>query len=121
MKPLFSFRGKVVAGKKRGRTLGFPTANLRLRKTVPEGIYFSLTKVDNLWYKSLTFVGTAKTFAEKDYRAETFILSFDKNLINRYITVRLLKKHRNNQKFSDATALTKAMKDDLKAAEQFFK
>ena len=79
MKSLYIFRGKVIAGQKRGKALGFPTANVRLHKKIPEGIYVSQTIINKKVFSSATFIGSAKTFGEKDYKAETYILDFDKN------------------------------------------
>lgn len=120
MTKIITFWGKVRAGKKRGRILGFPTANVRLRKKIPEGIYIAKTKIDSVWYPSLTFIGEAKTFHEDTYQAETFILSFHKNIYDKWISTRLLKKIRENKKFSSENQLVAEMKKDEKIAENFF-
>jgi len=117
MKPLYIFSGKVKRGKKRGRDLGFPTANIPLLEKIPEGIYLSL--IQNL--PSLTFIGSAKTFGEEDYKAEVYILDFNENLYGKLLNVTLLKKIRDNQKFSSEKALIEAMEKDKEQAEEFFK
>ncbi len=73
------FWGKVRTNNKRVKALGFPTANVNLRKKIPEGIYISITKIDRKDYKSLTFIGVAKTFGETKFTCETYILDFKKN------------------------------------------
>src|SRR5260221_664628 len=117
MKPLYIFSGKVKRGKKRGRDLGFPTANIPLLEKIPEGIYLSL--IQNL--PSLTFIGSAKTFGEEDYKAEVYILDFNENLYGKLLNVTLLKKIRDNHKFSSEKALIEAMEKDKEQAEEFFK
>ncbi len=114
------FWGKVREGEKRGKALGFPTANLSLTKKIPEGIYISRTKIRRDWHQSLTFIGKAKTFDEKKYQSETYILSFDKNIYNTWISTRLLKKIRDNKKFASEAALIKEMKNDEKIAKDYF-
>ena len=115
------FRGTVVEGKKRGKKLGFPTANVSIPKGIPEGIYLSLTLIGNKEYASLTFIGSAKTFEETDYQAETYVLNFDKEIYGKSIAVKLLKKIRDNKKFATQEALIKQMRDDTIQAKQFFR
>jgi len=91
--------GKVKKGSKRGKLLGFPTANFSLHKNISQGIYVSQTKFLEKVFPSVTFIGNAKTFGEKDIKAETYILNFNKNLYGKFITIKLLKKLRGNQKF----------------------
>lgn len=114
------FWGKVKKHNQRGKKLGFPTANINLTKNIPEGIYISKTKIKNSFFNSLTFVGIAKTFNEKNFHAETHILDFDHDIYGRWISVRLLKKIRDNQKFQSVNNLIKQMKKDKIAARKFF-
>lgn len=114
------FWGKVRTHNQRGKKLGFPTANINLTKNIAEGIYVSKTKVAGKKYKSVTFVGTAKTFGEKTFQAETYILNFSSNLYGKWITVELLKKIRENKKFQSAKELVEQMKKDERKARDFF-
>ena len=113
MKKLFVFWGKVKKGKQRGKILGFPTANISLYKKIPEGIYASKVKVDKKNYLAATFIGSPKTFNEKDYKAESYILDFDKNIYGSWVTVTLFKKIRENKKFSSQHKLIEQMKKDV--------
>lgn len=115
------FWGKVRPGKKRGKELGFPTANINLHQQIPEGIYISQTKLSGQIHPSLTFIGKAVTFKETKYQAETYILDFDKAIYNKWISITLLKKIRKNKKFQSAKDLTEAMKKDLEEAKKYFK
>lgn len=112
--------GKVQKHNQRGKTLGFPTANINLHKNIPEGIYISKTKIDRKLYQSVTFIGIAKTFNEKRFHAETYILDFNHNIYDKWITVLLLKRIRGNKKFKSAKELVKQMRMDEKEARQFF-
>lgn len=120
MKSLYVFWGKVHEGKKRGRKLEFPTANIVLHKKIPEGIYISRTKVDRIVHQSITFIGTAKTYHETLYQAEIFLLNYEKTIYGQWVTSYLLKKIRGNQKFSSEKALITQMEKDKKIAEMFF-
>ncbi len=114
------FWGKVKTHNKRGRELGFPTANVNLFKNIPEGIYISKTRIGKCTYPGLTFIGKAKTFGEKRFQAETYILDFKKNIYGKWISVNLIKKIRENKKFTSAKDLIKQMKKDERIARQFF-
>lgn len=120
MNYLYLFRGKVVRGRKRGRTLGFPTVNVRLYKNIPEGVYVSETGIDGTYYRSVSFVGAAKTFGEKKVFGESFIFDFDRDLYDKWISVRLLEKLRGNIKFATAEELIRQMEKDITAAKKFF-
>lgn len=117
---MYKFWGKVRTHNKRGKKLGFPTANVNLSKNIPEGIYVSKIKVGGRGYPSVTFIGKAKTFNEKKFHAETYVLDFNQNLYGKWIVVKLLKKIRGNKKFNSANELVKQMKKDEKEARKYF-
>ncbi|TSC87608.1 MAG: riboflavin kinase / FMN adenylyltransferase [Microgenomates group bacterium Gr01-1014_7] len=117
---MYQFWGKVRKSNQRGKKLGFPTANISLYRDIPEGIYISKTKIAERIYKSLTFIGIAKTFNEKKIQSETNILDFNANIYGKWISVELLKKIRNNQKFASSDELIAQMKKDAQAAREYF-
>ncbi len=105
-------RGKVKKGKQKGKILGFPTANISIKTFFPQGIYISRTKIRGFSYPSLTFIGEAKT-------AETYILDFNDELYSQWISIELIKKIRNNQKFKSEKELISQMKKDELVARKF--
>ncbi len=117
---MYKFWGKVRKHNQRGRSLGFPTANVNLSKTIPEGIYISKIKITGKLYPSLTFIGKAETFGEIKVQAETYILDFNRNIYGQWITVNLLKKIRDNEKFNSAKGLIIQMKKDEAIARRYF-
>lgn len=117
----YSFSSEVLHGNKRGKALGFPTANQKLEKEIEEGIYLSNAIIDNTKYNALTFIGKAHTFNEEVYQAETYILDFDKDIYGEILSVTLLKKLRGNQKFESVEKLVAQMEKDKKEAIEFFK
>lgn len=118
---MYNFWGKVRTHNRRGKDLGFPTANVNLFKRIPEGIYISRTRVDGTEYGSLTFIGIAKTFNEKRFHSETYILDFKKNIYGSWVSVNLIKKIRQNKKFNSANDLISQMKKDETQARKYFK
>lgn len=117
---MYKFWGKVRKHNQRGAKLGFPTANVNLSKNIPEGIYISKTKVDGKQFNSLTFIGKVKTFNEQKFHSETYILDFSQNIYDKWITVELLKKIRENQKFTSVEKLIAQMKKDEQVARNYF-
>lgn len=114
-------QGVVQKGKHRGKDLGFPTANIPLTQTIDDGIYVSLVSVDEMEYQALTFIGIAETFDETERFAETYILDFDEDIYGKILIITLLKKLRENQKFTTVEALVKQMNDDTMKAREYFK
>lgn len=105
------FRGKVKKGFQKGKSLGFPTANIELKEKFAGGIYVSKTKIGEIIYPSITFIGKM---------VETYILDFKKDLYGKWISVRLLKKIRKNKKFKSEKDLVLQMKLDELVARSFF-
>ena len=122
-KTLYTLTGTVRHGHKRGKKLGFPTINFdstEIVKSVEEGLYLSQTLVDNKTHNSLTFIGQAKTFDQKEYLAETYILDFSEELYDTEITVHIIKKLRDNKKFNTSEELVEQMKKDEEDARAIF-
>lgn len=117
---IHKFWGKVRKAIQRGRKLGFPTANINLAKKIPEGIYISKTKIQNEQYHALTFIGKAKTFNEKKFHAEVYILDFKQNIYGKWLSVKLLKRIRSNRKFNSAQGLIAQMKKDEIVARKYY-
>lgn len=105
------FWGKVKRGFGKGQDLGFPTANININKKISRGIYISQTKVDQNIYPSLTYIGKM---------AESYILDFKEDLYGKWISVRLLKKIRQDKKFKSDKDLVLQMKLDELVAREFF-
>lgn len=120
MDSLFVIKGIVVHGKNRGKKLGFPTANLSIASTTPQGTYVSEVIVHGKTYKAVTFIGTVDTFNEKDFVAEAYILGFAQDIYGEEIIINILKKLRDNQKFDSVEALVEQMKQDEIETKEFF-
>lgn len=111
-------RGRVTHGDKRGRVLGFPTANLNARASLAYGVYASQTRIagtEKVW-SSVTSYGTRPTFDGADQRIETHILDFQGDIYGREIEVKLLAFIRPELRFGSVDALIAAMQGDIEAA-----
>ncbi len=117
---MLSFSGVVIKGKRRGRTLNFPTANVALPFYIDEGIYISSTKISDMVHHSLTFIGAAKTFDEVNVLAETYLFDFNNDIYGEIVSISLIEKIRENQKFTSQEDLLAAMESDKKVAEKYF-
>ena len=125
----FSVSGTVVPGDRRGREMGFPTANLDLHHELmpPDGVYIAEAAVGELLHPALVSVGTRPTFAreregERIVRlVEVFLLDFDGNLYGLDLEARLLRLLRPQERFPDVDSLTRRMQDDLSIAREFFR
>ena len=112
----FSMSGTVVTGDKRGRTLGFPTANIEVgpNMVVPgNGIYATLAFVDGERHMAATSIGTRPTFDGKGRTIEAFLLGFDSNLYNRQLRLEFVQRLRDELKFDSVDALLEQMELDV--------
>ena len=119
----FEIEGRVVHGDKRGRTLGFPTANLKLGDYVRPafGIYAVraaiATGTDWVWRDGVANLGMRPMFGAPEPLLETFLFDFSGEIYGRLMRVALVEYLRPEQKFADLTALTAQMHADTAAAK----
>ena len=120
----FALQGKVVAGNSRGKSLGFPTANLSIAKDriLPgDGIYATWAYVGDKRYMAATNVGVRPTFGEAERVVEAFILDFDGDLYGSAITVEFVERLRNEQRFETPEALVAQMHKDVEQTREVLK
>lgn len=120
MQPLFILNGTVTKGKNRGKKMGFPTANFPAAQTTPQGTYISSVGIGGKIYQAITFIGTVDTFDEKDFVCESYLFDFDQDIYGKEVSVKILKKIRDNRKFDSEEALIQAIENDKKIAKEFF-
>jgi len=115
----YSIRGPVVTGDGRGRTLGFPTANIDVspEQALPaNGVYVTLTCIDNKSLPSVTNIGIRPTFGEGKRMVETFIMDYNRELGGQMLTIDLVEKLRDEKRFDDVEGLKAQMEEDVKQA-----
>lgn len=113
----YSFSGVVVEGDKRGRELGYPTANIKISdedKMLPQiGIYAVLVELDGIEYKALLSIGKRPTFYnDGKVIPEVYIYDFNNDIYGKEIKVNLIEKLRGEEKFNSAEELIKQMNID---------
>ncbi len=109
----YFLRGKVVSGKKIGRGLGFPTANIAPRfayKLIPRsGVYAVeiMVEGDTEWHAAMLNIGLRPTIKESDgsRTIEAHIINFDSDLYGKDVTVRFSERLRDEMKFSSIEEL----------------
>lgn len=119
----YCISGAVVHGFKRGRTIGFPTANIPLDSYVmPKfGVYVTRFYIDGEIYQGITNVGLAPTF-DDDIPAltETFIFDFSGDIYGKTATVEFLHYIRPELKFNSVDELIERMNEDAEYARHYF-
>jgi riboflavin kinase / FMN adenylyltransferase len=115
----YVLRGEVVVGDKRGRIIGFPTANVLpdAEAVVPaRGVYAGFVLVGDEKYAACTNVGVAPTFGRADSRVEAHLLDFDGDLYGRVVDVGFTRRIRGEQKFSGVEELKAQIQRDVEEA-----
>ncbi len=112
--------GRVVKGHRRGKELGFPTANIATRTEVlpPDGVYATFFWFQGRRCPSVTSLGTNPTFGDGPRTLETFVLDFDEDLYDQSVRVSFVKLIRGQVKFSSPESLITQMHDDVRQARQ---
>lgn len=120
----YSITGEVLDGKRIGRRIGYPTANLQPEEylIMPHtGVYTTKTLYNGEFYNSVTNIGLNPTFGDVTrISAETHILNFDRDIYRSSIEVFFLKKMRNEKKFRSGKELADQIHRDIKAANEYF-
>jgi riboflavin kinase/FMN adenylyltransferase len=119
----YAIEGKVVTGQKRGRGLGFPTANLCTENELlpPHGVYATTAILNSVAYPSITNIGTRPTFETGDESiVETHLLDFDKDLYDSRLRLGFVQRLRDEKKFDGVDHLKRQIEADRDHARDLF-
>jgi riboflavin kinase/FMN adenylyltransferase len=119
----YGVEGLVERGAERGRTIGFPTANLHPKnRVIPRnGVYVTGTLIDGQWRRSVTNVGVRPTFgAATEPSVETFVIDCAGDLYGDVVRVRFLYRLRDEKKFGSIDELTTQIGYDVNRAQRYF-
>lgn len=111
--------GKVVSGQRRGRDIGFPTANIESRTEVlpADGIYATFIEVDGQRWPSASSIGRNPTFGAGPRTVESFIFEFNRDIYGKDVKLSFVKLLRGEEKFSSVAALVSQIERDVAAAK----
>jgi riboflavin kinase/FMN adenylyltransferase len=112
--------GRVVRGRERGRTIGFPTANLESETEClpPDGVYATRVILGDGAFGSITNLGMRPTFAETARSIEAHIFDFNRDIYGERIKLELIERIRPEKKFDSAEALKNQIALDLARAKE---
>ena len=115
--------GTVVKGHRRGRALGFPTANISSQTEVmpPDGIYATLFHVRNKQWLSVSSIGINPTFGDGPRTVESFIFDFDGDIYGESVKLSFVKRIREERKFTIVDDLIGQIDEDVKCAKAIFR
>lgn len=114
----YSVTGEVVHGLARGRTIGFPTANVDAwaEQVVPgNGVYAGWAMLGGERFMAMTNVGMRPTFTGQNITVESFLLDFDRDIYGEQLTVTFEKRLRPEMKFDGIDALVAQIRRDVEA------
>jgi riboflavin kinase/FMN adenylyltransferase len=116
----YSITGRVVAGDKLGRLLGYPTANIEIDtkyKLIPmDGIYAATVQHEHTTYKGMLYIGNRPTLNGTLQRIETNIFDFKKDIYGETLTIQIHKFIRGDKKLVDLDALRSQLRQDQEAS-----
>jgi riboflavin kinase/FMN adenylyltransferase len=116
----FYLESKIITSEKRGRVLGFPTANLDIRpqQALPgNGIYATIAHVQGKHFHSATNVGIRPTFGTGEEMVETHLLNYEGNLYGKDIRVEFVQKIRDEERFPSSEELKTQIEKDIQVVE----
>lgn len=119
----YSLAGPVVVGDRRGRALGFPTANLDVPQDIAlpaDGIYCTIAWVEGQPRHSVSSIGVRPTFGGDRRTIETYILDFEADLYGKMLTIDLVERIRAEERFATVEALIAQMQRDVLLARDLF-
>lgn len=117
---VWTLRGEIAHGDKRGRELGFPTANMHLARDcrLRHGIYAVRIRIDGRWHDGVASFGSRPTFDDGAPRLETFVFDFSADLYGKTVDVAFVGWLRGEAKFDSLDALIAQMNADSTAARE---
>ncbi len=106
--------GVVEHGRRLGRKLGFPTANLSVAVELPlgDGVYASRTEIDGVRYGAMSNLGSNPSVGGRVRRLETHVFGFSGSLYGRRLRVELFEKVRDERRFASLDELRRQIEQD---------
>jgi riboflavin kinase/FMN adenylyltransferase len=114
--------GTVVEGRKRGKTIGFPTANMVTENELipPHGVYATTMTIDGVVHAGVTNIGVRPTFDETEPTIETHLLRYSGDLYGRRVRLSFVQRLRDERRFDSVDALRAQIEADQRRADHLF-
>jgi len=115
----FSISGQIGPGAERGRTLGFPTANLSVdpgKALPPDGVYVTWAYINGRVHPSVTNIGLRPTFGDGQRNVEVYLLDFQGDLYGQELRIELVERLRGEKRFASAEELKAQIASDVDQA-----
>lgn len=114
----FDFDGEVVRGAGRGRTIGFPTANVATQNELRPGpgVYAVRVRVSGAWHGGAANIGVKPTFGGKELTVEAHLFDFAADLYGQEVRVQFLARLREERRFGSVSELTQQLARDVASA-----
>lgn len=118
----YTIHGRVAHGAKLGRTIGFPTANIHLKRLVVplQGVFAVIVDVDNQKYTAVANIGFRPTVNGTRSQLEVHLFDFNGNLYGKRLQIEVCHKLRDEQKFESFAALQAQITEDARQAREWF-
>lgn len=119
----YSVCGKVVVGKKRGRSIGFPTANIRMNGINPpvKGVFaVTMSRINEFPIQGVANIGTRPTVNGEAVLLEVHLFEFSADIYGRCVEVHFVKKIRDEKRFDTFDELKEQIKQDVAVAQELF-
>jgi len=116
----YCLEGRIIPGARRGRTLGYPTANFRPpgELVIPcNGIYAVQAEINGRIFNGVTYIGTQPTLGSKERMVETHLFESQPDLYDQHLRVSFVEWIRPEQTFQDQRALVRHMEEDIHKAK----
>lgn len=124
LKGTYSISGTVVKGQQLGRTLGFPTANIKLNEESPlflaNGVYAVLVLLEGIEYRGMANIGIRPTLDQHILTIEVNIFDFTKEIYHKEIEVSFVERIRDEQKFPGLNELKEQIRRDMEQIRELF-
>ena len=118
----YSVSGKIIHGEKRGREIGFPTANIKLEPNILlSGVYAVSTIISGNKYNAVANIGYKPTFSGEQYLFEANIFNFSGDLYTERLEFNIISKIRETKKFSGISELKEYINKDVLEAKRILK
>ena len=120
----FYIKGRVITGDRIGRTISFPTANIKYPENIiniQRGVYAVIVEIDKKKYKGMSNFGKRPTVNGKELLLETHIFNFNENIYDKDIKIYFYKKIRSEVKFSSLPELKSQLVKDEHSIKEYFK